>query len=278
MLECKYINSIGEEFVFNVDNNRINKSDVRDYEWNYIEQYEKIKLFTKDLSTRTIPVFFFNRSQYMYHNELYYKAEDLYEIIDRDVRTLKQGKLYVGDYFVNCYVVGSSKAEYDNGVIISENLIILSDWNWRKDITRLFGGSSAFQPTSQERDFPYDYRWDYVLGASQQRFVTDAIAPFDFKIAFQGPVENPTLVVQNQIYRVYTTVEEGEYLTVDSVEKTIIKTKQNGDTVNEFNYRDRENYIFEKMPVRNGSSLVIWQEGKLVTVTAYLERSEPKWI
>ena len=278
MLECKYVNSMGEEFVFGIENNRINKSDIRDYEWNYTEQYDKIKKFTKGLTTRSIPVHFFNRSYYMYHDEMLYRAEDLYAMTDRDVRTLNQGKLYIGDYYINCYIVASAKQEYDNGVIISETLSVLSDFKWRKNVERTFGGSSAYEPGSSDVDYPYDYMWDYVLGASQSRLVSDSVAPFDFRIDFQGPVENPMLIVGGHIYRVYASVYQGEYLTVDSIEKTITKTKQNGEVVNLFNYRDRENYIFEPMPVRNGSSLVQWQEGKIVNITAYVERSEPKWI
>lgn len=278
MLECKYVNSMNQEFVFGIENNRINKSDIRDYEWEYTEQYDKIKKFSKGLTTRSIPVHFFNRTYYMYHNEMYYRAEDLYEITDRDVRTLSQGKLYIGDYYVNCYVVGSAKQEYDNGVVISETLSVLSNWKWKKDVTRIFGASSAFEPLPGEQDYPYDYMYDYTMGASQSRIVSNSVAPFDFKIIFQGPVENPMLIVGGNIYRVYADVYQGEYLTVDSVEKTIIKTKQNGEQVNLFSYRDRDNYIFEKMPVRNGSSIVQWQSGKIATLTAYVERSEPKWI
>lgn len=278
MLECKYVNSMGEEFVFGIENNRINKSDIRDYEWAYVEQYEKIKKFSKNLSTKSIPVFFFNRPYARYRNEMYYRAEDLYAIVERDVRTITMGKLFVGDYYVDCFVVASAKNDYNNGIIISETLSVLSDWRWRKDVKKIFGAASVFEPTSEEKDYPRDYMYDYIPGGSSRRLVSGSVAPFDFRIDFQGAVDTPTLIVGNQIYRVYTEIFEGEYLTVDSVKKTIIRTKANGEKVNEFNNRDRENYIFEKMPVRSGSSFVQWQDGKIVTITAYVERSEPKWI
>ena len=80
------------------------------------------------------------------------------------------------------------------------------------------------------------------------------------------------------MYRVYTELAQGEYLTVNSKEKTIVKTKKSGEKVNEFYLRDRDNYIFEKMKATNGSSYVSIQEGKICSIKAFTERSEPKWI
>lgn len=274
MLECKYVNSLGDAFIFGIGNNRINKSDIRDYEWTYTEQYDKIKKFSKELKTRSIPVHFFNR--FGRDGEMYDRAEDLYSITDLDVMTTSPGRLYIGDYCIEAYVVASAKPEYDNGVLISEVLSILSDFRWRKEVKKTFGGSSAYERTGTS-DYPHDYMYDYIASHSQRRLVTHAIAPFDFQIVFQGPVETPMLIVGGNVYRVYTEIYTGEYLTVDSVQKTVTRTKVNGEKVNEFSFRDRENYIFQKMPVRNGSSLVTWQEGKVVELTALVERSEPTW-
>lgn len=282
MLECRYVNSLGAEFIFNIENNRLNKSDIRDYEWNYIEQFNKVKAFNSTMKTRNIVVTFFERLYYMYHNEVYYKAQDLYAITDVDVRTLKSGKLYIGDYYINCYIVGSAKQEYDNGVIIRETLSVLSDFRWIKEVNKTFGGATPYEPTPGERDYPYDYKWDYVIGNNARRLFSDSIAPFDFRIIFQGPAESPMLKVQarNEVktYQVFTKLEMGEYLAVDSYEKTIIKTKVNGEKINEFGKRDRNHYIFDKMPVNGGNSIIIFEPGSIVSITAYVERSEPKWI
>ena len=98
------------------------------------------------------------------------------------------------------------------------------------------------------------------------------------EIVFHGACEDPTLIAGGKVYRVYTALEEGEYLTINSIEKTIVKTKANGEKVNEFSRRDRENYIFEKMPATDGRTLMQWQEGCIVSVRSFTERSEPKWI
>lgn len=281
MLECKYVNSQFKTFVFNIDNNRINKSDIRDYEWQYTEQYNKIKTFNTSLKTRSIPVTFFNRFGYRNRNEMYTKAQDLYAMTDYDVRSLQMGKLYIGDYYINCYIVGSSKQKYDNGVVIAETLTVLSDFMWHKEIERIFG-PNIYTPSIEDSDFPYDYPWDYIL-AGTKRFTTGSIAPFDFKIVFSGPIyPNAEVTVMAggnaHTYRVYTSVNSGEYLTVDSREKKIYLTKTNGEVVNKYNDRDRENYIFQKMPIENGTSSIVLNEAYLVTITAYVERSEPLWI
>ena len=79
-------------------------------------------------------------------------------------------------------------------------------------------------------------------------------------------------------YQVFTKLEIGEYLAVDSYDKTIIKTKVNGEEINEFGKRDRQHYIFDKMPVNGGNSIIIFEPNSIVSITAYVERSEPKWI
>ena len=280
MLECKYVNSQGRTFTFNVDNNRLNKSDIRDYEWQYTEQYNRVKAFNTTLKTRSIPVTFFNRFGQKYANELYTKPQDLYAMTDYDVRMLQPGKLYIGDYYINCYIVGSSKQKYDNGVVIAESLTVLSDFMWHKEVQRIFG-AGVYTPSEEDSDYPYDYPWDYVT-AGTRRLTSDSIAPFNFRIVFSGVVENPKLTViaggKSAIYQVFYTLAEGELLTVDSLDKTIYLTKVNGEKVNLYANRDRTNYIFQKMPVENGVSLIQYEPTKLVTVTAYVERSEPKWI
>lgn len=279
MLECKYVNSAEREFLFNIDNNRINHSDIRDYDWEYTERYNRIKAFNRTLKTRSIPVFFFNRAGHA--NEMCTRAQDLYAMADYDVRMLQPGKLYIGDYYINCYIVGSSKQKYDNGVVIAENLTVLSDFAWHKEVERIFSPNFQ-QPSQEDTDYPYDYPWDYII-SGQRRFTTGSIAPFDFKIVFSGPIyPSAELIVSAgataHTYRVYTTVEQGEYLTVDSREKKIYLTKINGEVINKYSDRDRNNYIFEKMPVENGISRIISEPEYLITVTAYVERSEPMWI
>ena len=70
-------------------------------------------------------------------------------------------------------------------------------------------------------------------------------------------------------------VSSGEYLVIDSSEKTIMLVKGSGEKVNCFNKRSRDSYVFEKIPV--GANTVSWEGEFGFDVTLLEERSEPKW-
>jgi len=287
MLECKYVAGFPKkgrsEFVFQTANNRINNSDIRDYSWEYDERFNKVRGFSKGLTTRKIPVFFYQRMSATDKNEMCTSAETMYEIFDRDVRAQKMGTLYIGDFWINCYIIASEKKQYNNGVIIEEEITLLSDFTWHKTVKRVFGVSSGGGGGQDYDflDFSYDFEYDYgsAYGSNDTRFLaSEAIAPFNFRIEFTGPVENPTLIVGGQTYRVFTSVLQDEVLIVDSIEKRVYRHRPDGVDVNEFDNRDRDYYIFEPMPAEGDDTLVVWQEGHIVTLYAYIERSEPKWI
>lgn len=272
--ECYYVSSKGKVFNFGVGNKRFNRGEIRDYTWAYNDNYNKVKAFNTELQTKSIQIFFINTGTQILEKT----AEQFYRVIDEDVRRMQMGKLYYNDYYVNCYIIGSSKTNYDSGVVIGEEITVLSDFVWRKDVKQAFG-LGAVAVIEGGFDYPYDYPYDYAPDYDSRRFVTKAIAPFDFTIEWSGYELNPQVTVNGHIYRVYVELFEGQNLAIDSVNKTIIRTLADGTKINEFDNRDRNNYIFEKMEVVDGSSIVEL-EGSLskCVITAHIERSEPTWI
>jgi carbamate kinase len=72
-------------------------------------------------------------------------------------------------------------------------------------------------------------------------------------------------------------IASNEHVTIDSTTKTVILTKGNGEQVNLFNLRNKESYIFEKIP--SGMSIVSASNDQIrFEITLLEERSEPKWI
>lgn len=65
-------------------------------------------------------------------------------------------------------------------------------------------------------------------------------------------------------------------VSIDSIAKTILLTKRDGTVENHFHQRNRESYIFEKIPA--GSNIVTWDKTFKFDVVLFEERSEPKWI
>ena len=294
-------------FLFNQNNNRINNGDIRDYSWTYDEQFGKVKQFRKKLATRSIDIIFFQRRSGK-ENELYSYADDMYAIFDRDVMSNKHGRLFVGKYdktdessenkgdygngyYIDCFIMASKKDEYDNGVVIKTKLTVLSDFRWHCKLKKEFGKIAGVEPGGDPSDydyldFQYDHSYDFSVGVGMndlRKFAVGAIAAFNFRIEFEGPIEDPELIVGETPpyyweYRVYASVAEGEKLIIDSLEKKVYRLLPDGTEISEFNARDRDWYIFQPMPIKNQNSRVVWPVGHTVTIYAYLERSEPPWV
>ena len=102
-----------------------------------------------------------------------------------------------------------------------------------------------------------------------------AFADANFKLVIYGAVTNPAITIGGHVYQVNCTVAAGEYLTIDSLTKKIFLTGSGGAVTNKFNDRNRDSYIFEKIPA--GANAVAWSGSFGFDVTIYEERSEPKW-
>jgi hypothetical protein len=83
------------------------------------------------------------------------------------------------------------------------------------------------------------------------------------------------VTIDGHDYRVDASIANNEILTIDSVNKTIVLTHEDGRTENLFNQRYRYSYIFEKIPP--GQLNVASNSNFKFEVILLEERSEPKW-
>lgn len=279
-MKIVYENHVGEQInLSGPDYKMLRSTNLLDYEWSYetVNEYKpKVLSFNRKLVKKEFSVYISAGSRKKYNT----LCNQLLEALEKDIYAVKPGRIIVnGNYYLPCYVVSKaikSWFPYANAILNSFE-IVSENGKWLKDVYRSFGAQFIYEPETEDMDYPYDYSFDYVPSGQINRLVSDSFVPFDFEIEFQGPATNPTVIVGGQIYRVYTTIEAGEMLVVNSLEKTIKKIKNNGDTVNEFSKRDRNNYIFEKMPATSGSTYVQYTPGTVVAIRAFTERSEPKW-
>ena len=131
------------------------------------------------------------------------------------------------------------------------------------------GGSSFL-------DFAFDYPIDYAPNAAIEQVNNTGFVAANFRLIIYGPCSSPAVYIDNHLYQVNCAVLDGEYLTVDSVTKKIMRTQNDGTSVNEFKNRNKESYIFEKIPA--GVVPVSWEGDFGFDVVLLEERSEPKWI
>jgi len=125
-------------------------------------------------------------------------------------------------------------------------------------------------------DYPKGYNWGYYNQQIQsESIISDALISAPFKLIIYGQCHEPEIIINNHTYKILDTIERGEYVIVDSAEKTITKYCANGATENIFNKRYKEQSIFE--PIAEGANEIIWNREFSFDLILMDERSEPKW-
>lgn len=273
MLESfKYVNHVGEVLEFGKDGLFANYNDLRDYEWQYDSNKNTISNFRKGVVQKTIPVVICADSE----EEGLQKKNTFFEIMEKDAIAEQAGKIIIGDYYKECYVYASNKSEYlTDKRVLTTSLGIVGKGTWIKETRKDFIYTEEQAMTG--KGYPYDYPYDYAIeGGNTGKLLNEHFAPCHFKISISGYALNPSIKIAGHTYKVNTTVEDKEILVIDSRNKSIILRKNNGDLVNQFSKRDKESYIFEKIP--SGMSDVYWNSEYNFEITLFEERGEPKWI
>ena len=274
MLEkLKYKNHRNEVFDFGVDGIYINANDLRDYEWSVAQRNNRVASFYRETATRTLPVVIMCDTA----EKGIAARNKLFEVVEKDVLAAKHGQIIIGDYYYRCYVVASRKSDYSRTERrMRVELTLVSDYPyWVRETEHAVatGADGGFTPGSNYAfwDYPHDY-----CGTNQlQSLVNPNFVASNCRLIIHGAAVNPTVYIGGHKYRVDCTVADGEYLTIDTVAKTVVLTKNNGEQVNEFKNRCRDSYIFEKIP--SGKVDVTWDGDLSMTVVLLEERSEPKW-
>ena len=263
-----YVNHLNESVVFGENHILIDKNDFRNYEWAYNSQYNKIMGFKRSTSKKTLPVL-------VYGDDRNTIANRLFEVIEKDVLANKPGKIYAGDYYLTGYFYASQKNDYNDKRFLKVNLtFITTQTKWVNSKSYVF--RSYESPVGEDGfDYPFDYPFDYGSPINTQNLINQGFVPSNFIITIYGAVENPTVSIGGDVHKVNVTLGNNEYLTIDSVNKTIVKTARNGSKINEFMNRDLEHYVFEK--IKSGSNSVVVNPPCNVDITVLEERSEPAW-
>lgn len=275
MLEqIEYTNHLNESISLNgLSGIFVNYNDLHDYSWNYTSYNNKISSFDKGVVSKTIPVLICCSSD----DEGLELRNQLMEIAEKDVLAMEHGKIWIGDYYLKCFITESKKSNYlMRKGYMETSLTVISDYpNWIKETTTSFTNSVTVGQSNGFLDYPYDYAYDYLSTAAYKILSNDGYVESNFRIIIYGPVSNPIIYINDHAYQVNVTVESGEYLTIDSLSKTIVLTEIDGTETNVFNYRNRDSYIFE--PIVVGNNEVAWDNTFIFDIILLEERSEPEW-
>lgn len=270
-----YTNHLNEQIVLGKMPYFANYSDLRDYAWEYTEANSKILAFNRKIRKYSLPVIIMCETE----AEGFEKRNALFEIVEKDVLAGQYGTLQIGDYKLQCYVKESAKSDFlKTKQYMVVNLSIVTDRPfWTKEKTYIFSATeSGAAGDSSFLDFPYDYPYDYTNSVFRTSFENENFVGTNFRMTIYGACQKPKVTINGHVYEVNATVDERQVLVIDSIEKTIHLIQNNGAVVNLFNMRNKDSYIFEKIP--SGHCEVAKDDEALCfDLTLIEERSEPKW-
>lgn len=198
----------------------------------------------------------------------------LHELIQRDIDLGKCGRLYVGLYYLECFITAldDTGASIDLRRITTEATIMAPDGMWKKEVSV----SVKSNTNGDGLDFPFDYPIDLM-----QKMVNEVVNPFtvksDFILTIYGPCTTPAVIIRNHTYKVNVNVADGEYVVINSAENTIEKRSFSDQSakLNIFDKRFKEESIFYK--IRAGKSNFAKSGEFDVDLILINIRPEPVW-
>ncbi len=267
-------NHLGQRFDGLSNGVYMNYSELRDYAWSYDTINNRISRMYMETKDRKIPLVVSCNSE----AEAFAVMNRLHELAEADIEAVLPGKVYVGDFYTNGYITGSTKSDYlINKRLCYIELTLTSDdpaWFREQDHTFLLdsGGSIGIGGGA---DYPYDYAYDYALPMNGQKIVCGTVGSNAFRLLIYGEAVNPTVVIGGHVYAINGTIGKGETLLIDSLNKTITLTTATGRKTNWFDKRGRDDYIFEPIPA--GQNTVTWNGLFGFDLTVIEKRREPRW-
>lgn len=275
---AKYVAIDGTELIFR-DNGTLfmGLSNLRHFSRTAYLRNNRIYSFKKEASS-VIPVpIYITSSDTEYRNKVF-------EVFERDVlyknkhpTTKLAGRIYIGDYFLPGFFCSSEPGNYlVNHRVLKKTMSFVTDAEaWLKEEKFTFIGTMP-QTDESGLDYSHDYPMDYRASFKNFVFENNSVGESKFEMIISGPIVNPSVAINDNIYNVDVTLSDNEFLTIDSFNKQVFLTASNGSIINCFNERNRGSNIFE--PIAAGTNVVTFNQSINMQLTLIHERSEPEWI
>lgn len=260
-----YISSSGNTYDLNIDGVFHKRNVYGNWEWG-------VEGAKKQYGTRVTG---FTRAAAKYKAELLIYGENqkqrlnaLHDDFELDIRNHSTGRLIINDFYIDCFIISVESRDL-YGAITDKIEIYSPSGFWYKNFEQSFVSTVVDDP-SADLDFPFDYPHDYKAAPSNvQIWETETVFPSEFTMKIYGPAVNPRITINGYPYIIYTTINNGETLIIDSRTQTVMCGERNL-----FDSRNKVKSVFEKIPA--GQLAISWGDFNF-DFTIYMERSEPRW-
>ncbi len=256
----------------------VNGGDIFNSEFEEVEENDRIQDWEKKITDYSLQIDISAVSKKAFQEAV----DRLEDITEKDIVNMTPGKLYVGNSYMKCWIVGTGKDRWLNDLCsISNELTVKSDYPyWITEEKFEYLKAEQSEVTSPWLEFPYDFPYEYAKVRNLQYIQNNNYTASGFKMIIYGPCINPLIRVAGHIYELKTTLYEGEYAVIDSStryakDRKIIKVKADGTQEDIYNSRNKESEIWEKIPP--GRSTVSWSGSFGFDIILFNERGTPRW-
>ena len=273
-MEIYYVNSKGEKIYFDrLPYLMLTDTNVFNYEWSYDIKNNNLYNIRRSLPTKDISIVITGKDYEDYKKNILY----LYETLDTDAINQTFGRLYFGDYYLQCFCAVSDKPDkyIETKRTTVKLTLVANDTTWvKEEITNYKWNEQETDPNG--KGYPYDFSYDYKSsGGYTQVFNSDSFGDSDVIITIYGYARYPEISIGDIVYQLNYIVQEGEVCYINTKEKTIRLRKTDGTVLNLFRYRSTTYYMFNKVPT---GKQPIYSNGNFnLSITLLSERGEPKW-
>lgn len=252
--------------------------DLFSGEYDEIEENDHIQDFEKKITDYSLEVEINAIGEVNFRRAVDY----LEEVTEKDIVNVTPGRLYVGNSYMKCWIVGTDKDRWVNDLCsISNELTIKSDYPyWITEEKFEFLKAEQSEVMSPWLEFPYDYPYEYGKVRTLQYIQNSNYTSSGFKMTIYGPCINPIIRIAGHIYELQTTLYAGEYAVIDSStryskDRKIVKVKEDGTQEDIYNSRNKDSEIWRKIPP--GRSIVSWNGSFGFDIILFNERGTPRW-
>lgn len=276
-MQIYYINSAGNRVDFGSFPVVLQEPEkLLSNQWKYtsVENQRKkniINRFYKGIAEKGISISIFADSADEFEDIML----NLHNVTEYDVINNTPGRLYVNGYYLECFFISKDYSEYEEAFYAIEisATIVAPNPLWIMEYEYVFRGADATDNVGKK--YPHRYAYRYPNGLKDTTVQNHYITDCNFSLYVFGPILNPQIIIGKYTYLVNVLLETGEYMIINSRDKTVKKIMNNGTVVNIFDYRDKKNSVFRK--ISPGKNQIRWSGKFDFTLKLYEERSEPKW-
>lgn len=250
----------------------LDENDLFSYEWKPITANGKLVAVSKDDHEKQVKLLFLNGMDDTMVNHVV-------EVFDYDVRMKSPGTLKVNGFERRGIIYGSTSEEYmyKPGVMYKETKFMALDDDWSRRNTFTFDVSVGSIDT--QLFYPHDYPHDYGGSPAPSSFENPSPFPSEFLLRIYGPVTNPYVIINGNLYAVNCTVVSGGFLVIDSTNRNAIcNYNAQGVAQNVFDYatagaQGSGEYIYEL--IQPGVNQVSKSNNFKIDIEVLDSRSEP---